>query len=294
MVFSEKIINFFKDKENFLYAAGCLCFIIFFISNHTLSNGEPKTKIALYFGLLLFFLASILFVRNSISKLDTKPVNIIKAIILNGIVSPLSFFISRYIVSLEIGLPPSDFDLTILTIVPFIHVYVVSGILGFLSLFYLLYLCSIKPFFEFALQTYTSIFGIILLIILLFYSEYLEKFEPIQVGIIIMGLGMLALFRDGHAVSTTKNNTNKYDIKNIFRAFAILVASLTITDVFENKLPKFPIIRLLAYYLDYYEVPLYPNLKANEKVRLHSNGVVSYASKNGFDVTISIEKYGEN
>ncbi len=291
MTFLEKKINFLKEKENSLYALGSLCFIVFFISNLPQSSGDPKIKIVMYLGFIFFFFGSILFIRNSIYKLDKKPIKIVKTIIFNSIVSPLSFSISRNIVSSEIGLPPSDFDLTVLTITPFAHVYVITGILGFISLFYSLYLGLIKPFFKFLRKSYTSMFGIILLIMFLFYSEYLEKFNPLLVGILIMALGLLSLFMDSHAMSATENNANDDDVKNIFRAFAILIASLVIINVFENKLPRAPIIRLLAYYLDYYETPLYPNLKTNKKVQFHANRIVSYASRNGFEVTINIEEY---
>jgi hypothetical protein len=107
---------------------------------------------------------------------------------------------------------------------------------------------------------------------------------------------LLSIFKYDHATSTIENSTNteKHDIKIIFRPIAILAACLVIVIIFEKKLPKSQIIRFLAYYLDYYEAPLYPNLKANKKFRLHANGIVSYAFIDGFEVTISIEDYNKN
>jgi hypothetical protein len=51
-----------------------------------------------------------------------------------------------------------------------------------------------------------------------------------------------------------------------------------------------PLIRLTAYYADYQTIPRYPGIDVTRKSRLHTNGVVSYAEKHGWDVIISVEK----
>ena len=265
MGFIEKTKNLFKDKEKILYSLGFLFFSIYCISNIMFNK---KLEIVLYIVFIFMVLGGAFFINYYIPKLEEKPVyNIIKFAIFNVIISPFSFFISRYMVSSGLKLPPSDFDLTLFTIAPFVHGYVIIALLALLSLIHILYLW-LKDFL-YSLS-----------------KNYLNPIAQIFISII----------KNDDVRPITKNNTNteKHDKKIIFRPFAILFVCLFILDLSENKLPKNQIIRFLAYYLDYYEVPLYPNLKANQKVHLHANGIVSYAFIDGFEVTISIEDYNKN
>ncbi len=285
-----KIKSIFKDAENSFYALG---FIFFFIQILSSSNQKPETEITLYIGLIFIFFGFFLFVSNFILIFDKKPINIIKTVIFNIAVSPFSFFIARHLVSSEIGLPPQDFDLTILTIIPLIHIYVISIILALSSLLYLFWK-FLTDFLKLIFSSFLNISGLIIIAFFLSNINGLEKIDkPIILAVIVL-IPLTALFLDSRRKPYAEDNTAGVDTKKIVRAFAMLVVSSTIMEAYETKIPKKSVIRLLAYYLDYYENPLYPNLKLNQKVRLHSNGVVSYAIKKGFDITIRLEEYEKN
>jgi hypothetical protein len=51
-----------------------------------------------------------------------------------------------------------------------------------------------------------------------------------------------------------------------------------------------PIVRAVAYFADFQQVSLYPGVDVNRRLRLHENGVVSYAEERGWDIVISVEK----
>jgi hypothetical protein len=51
-----------------------------------------------------------------------------------------------------------------------------------------------------------------------------------------------------------------------------------------------PVVRAVAYFADFQQVSLYPGVDVNRRLRLHENGVVSYAEERGWDIVISVEK----
>lgn len=55
-----------------------------------------------------------------------------------------------------------------------------------------------------------------------------------------------------------------------------------------------PMVRIAAYYLDYQELPNYPDTPEGEMVKVHDNGIISVARPKGFlDVDIQIKKIAE-
>jgi hypothetical protein len=51
-----------------------------------------------------------------------------------------------------------------------------------------------------------------------------------------------------------------------------------------------PIVRAVAYFADFQQASLYPGVDVNRRLRLHENGVVSYAEERGWDIVISVKK----
>ena len=51
-----------------------------------------------------------------------------------------------------------------------------------------------------------------------------------------------------------------------------------------------PVVRAVAYFVDFQQVSLYPGVDVNRRLRLYENGVVSYAEERGWDIVISVEK----
>jgi hypothetical protein len=87
----------------------------------------------------------------------------------------------------------------------------------------------------------------------------------------------------------------------IFRGFMHLVGALGISlgiALFWLWYPTAtrsitPMVRVLAYFADFQQVFRYPGIDVNRRLRLHENGVVSYAEKCGSDICISVEKLQE-
>lgn len=86
--------------------------------------------------------------------------------------------------------------------------------------------------------------------------------------------------------------------KLIFRSFGHALGALVFGGLITIGLTQFstvsrsfaPLIRLTAYYADYQMVSRYPGIDVTRKSRLHTNGIVSYAEKHGWDIIISVEK----
>ena len=51
-----------------------------------------------------------------------------------------------------------------------------------------------------------------------------------------------------------------------------------------------PAVRALAYKADFQQVSLYPGVEVSKRLRLHENGVVSYAEERDGDIVISVER----
>jgi hypothetical protein len=53
-----------------------------------------------------------------------------------------------------------------------------------------------------------------------------------------------------------------------------------------------PLVREIAYVADFQEVSAYPGVDTNRRLRLHENGVVSYAYavEQGWDIKIVVDK----
>lgn len=52
-----------------------------------------------------------------------------------------------------------------------------------------------------------------------------------------------------------------------------------------------PVIPWIAYVADYQEAPAYPGIPKSQRVRLHENGVVSYAVRDGGTVRINVSEF---
>ena len=277
-----------------------LIFVFLYIFSSFYSHNTPQIKatVSQIIANLMMVLLLVLFIYNTKQLIINFNRNeTIRWIAFQFVVIPTSIFISRYLISTAIGLPPQDYNLTALAITPFIYVYVVCFIIALIPLTIIaLHLCLLllRSFFS----TWTSIF-VTLTGIISFSAytiepklfTYLQTPQPTAIYFILYGLLLVPLYLDAyHPLNLNKPNTwssYKYHLKNL----SILVACILILDTFEKNLFKHGSIKLIAYYVDYFELPHYPNLKLNQKVHIHANGVISYAIKNGWDVQIRVDKY---
>ena len=249
--------------------------------------------IATLIGLLLLAL----FVTSVKEWLESFERNkIIPWVTFQVLVIPLSIFLSRYLVSTSIGLPPQDYDLTILAITPFFYVYVVCFFISLIALVKLL-----VPFLGMFIGSWVNIFVtvsfIIMVIIFLNDPEFLINSidqladQHYLISLLIISLGVFALFLDSYKPLNLKKIDIWSAFKNNLRNLSIIAACCFLIEFYAHVAIKSSHIRLIAYYLDYFESPSYPGLNSNEKVHIHENGVISYAIKNGFDVQIRVDKY---
>ena len=50
-----------------------------------------------------------------------------------------------------------------------------------------------------------------------------------------------------------------------------------------------PAVRVVAYFADYQKASTYPGVEGIKRLRIHENGVVSYAEENGWDIIIKVD-----
>jgi hypothetical protein len=50
-----------------------------------------------------------------------------------------------------------------------------------------------------------------------------------------------------------------------------------------------PAVRAVSYFADYQKASAYPGIEGNKRLRIHENGVVSYAEENGWDIIIKVD-----
>ena len=252
--------------------------------------------IATLIGLLLLALF-IISIKEWLESFERN--KIIPWVTFQVLVIPLSIFLSRYLVSTSIGLPPQDYDLTILAITPFFYVYVVCFFISLIALIKLL-----LPFLGMFIGSWVNIFvtvSFIIMVILFlndpeFLINYIDQLadQPDQHYLIILLigiLGMFATFLDRYKPLNLKKTDIWSAFKNNLRNMSIIAACCFLIEFYAHVVIKSSHRRLIAYYLDYFKSPNYPGLNSSEKVHIHENGVISYAIKNGFDVQIRVDKY---
>jgi hypothetical protein len=153
-----------------------------------------------------------------------------------------------------LGLPPQDFEVTV-------RVWT----------------------FLFYLPIWAAIFGALVLVF------------SLTIALIV---GPLSLIRSSILNIFPKNRWKLALDKYIFRSFGHALGAFMVAALVAMGLSQFPAvvsslepaIRLTAYYADYQMVSRYPGVDVTRKLRLHTNGIVSYAEKHGWDVIISVEK----
>jgi hypothetical protein len=194
-----------------------------------------------------------------LAKLKNSVSNFIK-----GIIAIASIGLSRVYVSEALGLPSNDFDLTV----------------GALAIFigYLLWVFV----FVFLAQVLSVLFLII------------SVAKGFLGGAVNTLLPTLSLFIDQVKVRSTSEDLNRKAINWMGHSFGLVSLALVGTLVIQSgeALIKnnLRFIRLLAYALDYQTAKKYPLVESNMRFRLHDNGIVSYAERDGLDIKITIDK----
>jgi hypothetical protein len=187
--------------------------------------------------------------------------------LLHSFVLLLSIIPARYLVAEGLGLPPQDFDVTVvLTVV-------------------VLYL----PVWLLVISVLTMIFYIIslVLVLLLFLGER-------AIDLIFMSLEIFTR-RFLEAKTCLRRRLSKVIYAYLAHAMgaaaiAILAAATWGWTFDRMRSIGRPIVRLVAYFADFQQAPLYPGIEPSKRMRLHENGVVSYAERQGGEIIIAVGK----
>ena len=191
--------------------------------------------------------------------------------LLHGGILFLSVIPARLLVAEALGLPPQDFDMTV----------------GFcVLLFYL-------PLWMIVFEILSLLFAFIHLIGSGLCS--LTTHFPINVIVLLIA----KLFPVGsHPRLFLEQNIGNFVWRGFMQMLGVMGIAFGIAIFWEWYSPATrslkPIVRVVAYFADFQQVSLYPGIDVNRRLRLHENGVVSYAEERGWDIVISVEKVRES
>ena len=187
--------------------------------------------------------------------------------LLHGGILFLSIIPARLLVAEALGLPPQDFDVTV----------------GFcILLFYL-------PLWLIAFEFLSLLFAFIHFIVsgLCSFTTYF----PINVLVLLIA----KLFPVGSRPRLfLEQDIGRFVWRGFLHMIGVMGIAFGIALFWQWYSPATrslkPIVRAVAYFADFQQVSLYPGVDVNRRLRLHENGVVSYAEERGWDIIISVEK----
>jgi hypothetical protein len=187
--------------------------------------------------------------------------------LLHGGILLLSIIPARLLVAEALGLPPQDFDVTVAFCV---------------LLFY-------PPLWLIVFEVFTLLFAIIRFIAAALCS--FTTYFPINVLVLLIA----KLFPAGSGPRLfLERDIGKFVWRGFVHIIGVMGIVFGITLFWQWYSPATrslkPIVRAVAYFADFQQVSLYPGVDVNRRLRLHENGVVSYAEERGWDIVISVEK----
>lgn len=195
------------------------------------------------------------------------PIGKLAITLLHGGVLLLSIIPARLLVAEALGLPPQDFDVTVTFCVLLFYLPVWLIVFEVCTLLFAFIRLIVSGLFSFT--TYFPINVLVLLIAKLFPAESRPRLFLEQ------GIG-------------------KFVWRGFVHIIGVMFFALGITFFWQWYSPATrslkPIVRAVAYFADFQQVSLYPGVDVNRRLRLHENGVVSYAEERGWDIIISVEK----
>jgi hypothetical protein len=239
--------------------------------------------------------------RSSVGKLAIT--------LLNGSVLLIDVIYARLLVADALGLPPQDFDMTVAVCAWIFYIpvwlMVVALLAAVMAIIFQLY-AFLLMLIDTLVQPIDLILSLILFFILLCFiyirllyllitrfsaKDIAEHFnQPFPVG------ANLSHFFEQQPRGSLINRSKL--IKAGFRNFSHVIGIIGIIAAVAYAWQSYPAVteslkpavRALAYIVDFQQVPLYPGVEVNKRLRLHENGVVSYAEERGGDIVISVEK----
>jgi hypothetical protein len=187
--------------------------------------------------------------------------------LLHGGVLLLSIITARLLVAESLGLPPQDFDVTVT---------------------FCVLLCYL-PVWLIVFQVLTLLFAFIRFIVSGLCS--LTTYFPINVLVLLIAKP----FPEGSRPRLfLEQNIENFVWRGFMQMLGVMGIAFGIAIFWKWYSPATrslkPIVRVVAYFADFQQVSLYPGVDVNRRLRLHENGVVSYAEERGWDIVISVDK----
>lgn len=255
-----------------LYACGTVVFATGFLNvlwtSRILDNWYYTT--AFYLASLCLALGFVIWIYPIQQKIWQRTAGKLSLALFHAVILLLAIIPSRFVVANALGLPPQDFDITVSIFA--------------LALYPLLWMLLVSiAAFIFACITLLSV-------VVCSWSTY-----PLFDGILVWLAGLLP--QSSPIRQFVQHDRGKF----IWAAFCHAVGALTVClaaahihDMGMKTLIKHPqVVRWVAYAADYHEAVLYPNVAKGVKMRLHENGVVSYAVRDGRHISLTVGKFPE-
>jgi hypothetical protein len=181
----------------------------------------------------------------------------------------LAIIPSRFFVAEVIGLPPQDFEVTVSVVALELYPALWALLVAF---------ALIGVFMSFLL------FGMLCAIIIQLIGFLNMLVKPSRARLFIQ-------------VGTTKFIFLKFIFLSLAHAFGAAIISIAAASAWDwnaKFLMKNPeIIKWVAYVSDFQLAAKYPGIDSNKRLRLHENGVVSYAEKDGWGIKVTVGKVEE-
>lgn len=185
----------------------------------------------------------------------------------------IAIIVSRIVIAKVIGLPPQDFDMTV----------------GVISIF--MYVAVLLMFVFFAM--------LLLIAVLIVVQIFLLMLSVVSNDALVTGLiKKIGGVKISECISSARIKIAGGVLKHIYGAIGVLIPIVFLIgfafSFFYAQPSKFggaSLVKLIAYVADYQYLDNYPGVDAGKKVRLHDNGVVSYAKLDDWRVIITIGKF---
>lgn len=182
----------------------------------------------------------------------------------------LSVIVSRHVVASALGLPPQDFDMTV-------------------SIF------AVELYPALWLLTMTCVGMLVSAIFLMSAGLCTLSKHPLLNDALLLGTRFLA--PDSTTRAFIESGRDRFFIRALGHYLGSLVIALCAAYAFDVHAQflreHLQLIRWVAYATDFQFAPNYPGIDGGKKVRLHENGVVSYAERDGRDIKITVSKFQE-
>jgi len=249
-----KILNLSEGK---FYLIGTILFVLFAFMGNTNKSLNIISIILIFIATGCFCVGVIKFFLPYIKEIWKHWIGKIIITFLNILAYPISEIISNNLISLSLGLPPQDFEITRSILAILCYPFIVLFIIG------------------------------VMLLILSAVLEILLMFVDVMINFINI-LSFNLAFKDKKSPLNMLNTGRIIGI--LFLSYIMFMLSFSPTILLQN-LNFNQLLLNIAYHCDYQPIHKYPTINQDERAILHENGVISIAKIQSNEVIITIRKF---